>query len=116
MDSYVVGIFLNNIFVKVSKMSILLHHLHLFCIKIIVQCPIGTYGRNCLPCPRGYYQPLPGKSECLNCPQNQITRQKGSSHVQNCLKISMSYDVCHYLSNDLLSIASATFVYQLLFK
>lgn len=38
----------------------------------------------CLPCPRGYFQPDPGKSSCFLCPRNTLTPQPGSYNIEDC--------------------------------
>ncbi|XP_078696303.1 uncharacterized protein LOC144924689 isoform X2 [Branchiostoma floridae x Branchiostoma belcheri] len=53
-------------------------------------CPPGTFsdtglGPDCMPCRRGFYQPLAGQTSCLWCPKNTNTTRKGTVSEEDCV-------------------------------
>ncbi|XP_069982832.1 uncharacterized protein uif isoform X1 [Penaeus vannamei] len=49
-------------------------------------CIAGTFLSNseCLPCPKGYYQPEALQTVCLSCPQDTSTRDVGATSEEEC--------------------------------
>ncbi|XP_063614589.1 sushi, von Willebrand factor type A, EGF and pentraxin domain-containing protein 1-like isoform X2 [Penaeus indicus] len=49
-------------------------------------CIAGTYLSNseCLPCPKGYYQPEALQTACLSCPKDTSTRDVGATSEEEC--------------------------------
>ncbi|XP_042883171.1 sushi, von Willebrand factor type A, EGF and pentraxin domain-containing protein 1-like isoform X2 [Penaeus japonicus] len=49
-------------------------------------CIAGTFLSNseCLPCPKGYYQPEALQTVCLSCPQDTSTRDVGATSEDEC--------------------------------